>query len=75
MVALEHEFAGRTTFIHEEVYVGNDPSRRLRPQLTAFHLHTEPWLYTINAKGMIAARLDGAFGVQEARAALEAALR
>ena len=75
MVALEHEFAGRITFIHEEVYVGNDPSKGLRPQLTAFRLHTEPWLYTINANGVIAARLDGAFGVQEARAALEAALR
>jgi hypothetical protein len=75
MVGLEHEFAGRITFIHAEVYVGDDPSKGLRRQLTAFHLHTEPWLYAINARGVIAARLDGAFSVQEARDALKAALR
>jgi hypothetical protein len=75
MVQLEHEFAGRIAFIHEEVFVDNDPSKGLRPQLKAFHLETEPWLYTVNAKGIIAARLNGAFGINEARAALEAALR
>jgi hypothetical protein len=75
MVALEHEFGDRIEFIHEEVYVGNDPSKGLRPSLEAFHLHTEPWLFTVDAKGLIASRLDGAFGVNEARAALEAALR
>ena len=75
MVALEHEFGGRIAFIHEEVYVDNNPGKGLRPQLTAFHLHTEPWLYTINARGLITARLGGAFGVDEARAALQAALR
>jgi hypothetical protein len=75
MVQLEHEFGERMTFIHEEVYVGDDPSRGLRPQMKAFHLQTEPWLFTINARGVIAARLNGAFGVNEARAALEAALR
>jgi hypothetical protein len=75
MVQLQHEFAGRVTFIHEEVYVANDPSRGLRPQLLAFHLKSEPWLFTINRRGVIAARLEGAFGLGEARRALEAALR
>jgi hypothetical protein len=75
MVELEHEFGGRIAFIHEEIYVGNDPGEGLRPQMKAFHLATEPWLFTVNAKGVIAARLSGAFGVDEARAALEAALR
>ena len=74
MVSLQHEFASRITFIHEEVYVENQPSRGLRPQLQAFHLETEPWLFTINRQGVIAARLEGAFGVNEARAALQAAL-
>src|SRR5579872_3123568 len=74
-VSLEHEFAGRITFIHEEVYVGNNPQKGLRPQMKAFHLETEPWLFTISANGTIAARLEGAFGVNEFRQALEAALR
>jgi hypothetical protein len=75
MVQLQHQFAGRITFIHEEVYVENNPSRGLRPQLLAFHLKTEPWLFTVNRRGLIAARLQGAFGLNEARRALEAALR
>jgi hypothetical protein len=74
-VSLEHEFAGRITFIHEEVYANNQPSNGLRAQMKAFHLQTEPWLFTINRRGNIVARLEGAFGATEVRQALEAALR
>jgi hypothetical protein len=74
-VQLQHEFGNQITFIHQEVYVGNQPTRGLRPQLAAFHLETEPWLFTINRKGVVAARLEGAFGVNELRQAIEAALR
>src|SRR5205807_1687379 len=56
-VALEHEFGGRIAFIHEEVYAGNQPSKGLRPQLKAFHLETEPWLFTVDRRGLIAGRL------------------
>lgn len=73
-VFLQHEFSPRITFIHEEVYVDNQPSRGLRPQLKAFHLETEPWLFAINRRGVIVARLEGAFGVDELRRALEAAV-
>jgi hypothetical protein len=75
MVQLQHEFGGRIAFIHQEVYVDNMPSRGLRPQLRAFHLQSEPWLFTVNRRGVIAARVEGAFGIGEARQALEAALR
>ncbi len=75
MVELQHRFGNRITFIHQEVFVDNNPARGLRPQMRAFHLQTEPWLFTVNRRGTIAARLDGAFGVNEARGALEAALR
>jgi hypothetical protein len=75
MVQLQHEFGNRITFIHQEIYVDNQPSKGLRPQLKAFHIETEPWLFTIDPHGTIAARIEGAFGVGEARQALEAALR
>jgi hypothetical protein len=75
IVYLQRQFSGRITFIHQEIYVGNDPTKGLRSQLGAFHLQTEPWLFAINRNGVIAARLEGAFGVNEARQALEAALR
>ncbi len=74
-VQLQHSFGNRITFIHEEVYVDNQPSKGLRPQLTAFHLRTEPWLFTINRHGVIVARLEGAFGVHAMTQALKAALQ
>jgi hypothetical protein len=74
IVELQHEFP-QVVFIHEEIYVGNDPSKGLRPQMKAFHLQTEPWLFTVTRRGTIAARLEGTFGVGEGRVAIEAALR
>lgn len=74
-VAEQPAFADRIAFIHQEVYVDNDPTKGLRPQLQAFHLRTEPWLFAINRHGVIVARLEGAFGTAELRAALLAALR
>lgn len=73
-VSLQKQFPG-VDFIHEEVYVDNQPSKGLRPQMKAYHLQTEPWLFAINRHGVIVARLEGAFGVNELRAALQAALR
>ncbi len=75
MVELQHEFGQKIQFIHQEVYVNNNPTKGLRGQLTAFHLQTEPWLFTVNRQGVIVSRLDGVFGVNEARAALQAALK
>jgi hypothetical protein len=75
VVQLQHQFGAKLTFIHQEVFVKNNPKLGLRPQLKAFHLQTEPWLFTIDRHGVIRARLEGAFGLNEARNALEAALR
>jgi hypothetical protein len=74
-VSLQKQFGSKIDFIHEEVYVDNQPTKGLRPQLKAFHLETEPWLFTINRQGVIAGRLEGAFGVNEMRQAIEAALK
>ena len=74
-VSLQRRFGSRIAFIHEEVYVDNQPNQGLRPQLKAFHLETEPWLFTINRRGIITARLEGAFGTAEMIRALQAALR
>jgi hypothetical protein len=71
---MKQQYGGRMAFIHEEVYRDNQVSKGLRPQLQAFHLQTEPWLFTINKDGRIAARLEGSFGVNEFRRAIQAAL-
>ncbi len=74
-VQLQHQFGTQIVFIHEEVYVNNQPAQGLRPQLKAFHLQTEPWLFVINRHGIITTRFEGAFGLNEGRQALGAVLR
>ncbi len=74
-VELQHSFGRQVDFIHEEVYADNQPSKGLRPQLQAFHLRTEPWLFVINRRGVIVSRLEGAFGTAELARALKQALR
>jgi hypothetical protein len=74
-VQLQTAYGDRMAFIHNEVYVDNDASKGLRPQLRAFGLASEPWLFTIDRRGRVAARLEGAFGIDEFRDAIEAALR
>jgi hypothetical protein len=71
---LESEFGDRMTFIHQEVYVDNAVEKGLRPPLRAFNLETEPWLFTFDREGRVAARLEGSFGVNAFRQAVEAAL-
>jgi hypothetical protein len=72
---LEHQFGHRIAFIHEEVYADNQPTKGFRPQFKAFHLQSEPWLFTVDRRGRIVARLEGSFGVNAAAGALQAALR
>jgi hypothetical protein len=74
-VQLQHQFGDKITFIHQEVYVNNQPTKGLRPQLKAFHLQTEPWLFTINRQGIITGRLEGSFGVNAFTQAVESALK
>jgi hypothetical protein len=74
-VALQHQFGNKITFIHQEVYADNQPSKGFRSQMKAFHLRTEPWLFVINRHGVIVARLEGAFGTTELTQALKAGLR
>jgi hypothetical protein len=72
---LESQYGNRVAFIHNEVYVNNDVNKGLRPQLRAFQLQTEPWLFTFDKQGRVAARLEGSFGISAFRQAIEAALR
>jgi hypothetical protein len=71
---LKAKYGDRIEFIHQEVYANNDPKKGLRPPLAAFHLRTEPWLFVVNAKGRITARLEGSFGINAFENALKTAL-
>lgn len=58
-------YGDKVAFIHMEIYKDNDPSKDVRPQVEAFHLPTEPWLFAVGRDGRITAEIEGAFGVEE----------
>jgi hypothetical protein len=68
------DYEGEAEFIHMEVYNDNEVQKGYRPQLKAFRLPTEPWVFTIDASGRIAARLEGAFSPRELEAAVKKAI-
>jgi len=60
-------------FIHMEVFRDNRIDAGIRPQMAAFRLRTEPWLFTFDRSGKVAARIEGAFSQRELEQAIEAA--
>ena len=72
---MKAEFGDRVAFIHQEVYKDNQVAKGLRDPLLQLHLETEPWLFAIRKNGTIAARVEGSFGVNTFRQAVQAALR
>jgi hypothetical protein len=62
-------------WIHMEIYNNNKVNDGYRPQFLRFHLPTEPWLFTINRKGRIAAVIEGAFSASELEKAVDAATK
>ena len=60
-------------FIHMEVFRDNDIAKGLRPQLSAFNLQTEPWVFAFDKGGKVAERLEGAYSVAELEQAVKAA--
>jgi hypothetical protein len=69
------ERGGDAAFIHMEIYRNNQVDQGYRPQVLAWHLRTEPWLFTIDRHGRIAARIEGAFGVRELNEAIDKAVK
>jgi hypothetical protein len=68
----EHE--GDVEFIQMEIYRDNSIEKGFRPQVAAFGLPTEPWLFVVDTDGKITARLEGSFGLSAFEQALKTAL-
>jgi hypothetical protein len=64
---------GDVSFIHMEVFNDNRIDKGIRPQLAAFHLVSEPWLFSFDRSGKVAARIEGAFSERELAQAIAAA--
>jgi hypothetical protein len=59
---VKEEYGDKAAFIHMEIYNDNDPSKDVRPQVRAFNLPGEPYLFTINREGTVSSVIEGAFG-------------
>ena len=70
----KQEYGDKAAFIHMEIYNDNDPAKHTRPQVRAFHLPTEPWLFTIDRNGIVSAAVEGAFGIEEMHRAVDEAI-
>jgi hypothetical protein len=62
-------------FIHVEFYEDNDLNKGPRQAARAWGLTAEPFLFTIDRDGIVAARIQGAFSPDEMRDAVRRALR
>ncbi len=71
---LKHEYGDKAAFIHMEIYNDNDPSKGVRPQVRAFDLPSEPWLFAIDRRGTISSVVEGAFGLEAMTAAVKKAV-
>jgi hypothetical protein len=71
---MKAKYGRQVDFIHQEVYVDNNPKKGIRPPMRAFNLRTEPWLFVVDAHGRITARLEGSFGVRAFEQAVKTAL-
>src|SRR3954469_19319159 len=58
-------------WIHMEIYNNNNLHDGYRPQFLRYHLPTEPWLFTIDRKGKITSRIEGAFSASELEQAVD----
>jgi hypothetical protein len=68
---VKNEHRDDAAFIQMEIYEDNDPNKGLRPQVRAYNLQTEPWLFVIDRKGRVDTRIEGAFSVAELEQALD----
>jgi hypothetical protein len=71
---MKARYGDRIEFIHQEVYVGNDPNKGLREPLRRFNLPTEPWLFVVDRSGKVTARMEGSFGLTAFERAIKTAL-
>jgi len=70
----KQEYGDKAAFIHMEIYNDNDPGQGVRPQVRAFHLPSEPYLFAIDRNGVVRETVEGAFGLKLMHQAVEKAI-
>ncbi|HSJ16828.1 MAG TPA: hypothetical protein VK920_01885 [Solirubrobacterales bacterium] len=57
---MKSEYGDEVSFIHMEIYEDNQFDKGLRPQVEAYNLPTEPWVFVIDENGRVAEPIEGA---------------
>jgi hypothetical protein len=69
------EFGNEAAFIHMEIYNDKNPNDlTVLPQVRAFRLPSEPWLFAIGREGVVKAAIEGGFGSELMDEAVEKAV-
>ncbi|MFN2569643.1 MAG: TlpA family protein disulfide reductase [Candidatus Dormibacteria bacterium] len=71
-----HQYCDRFLFEHIETNypAGPDETTRRNPAFEAFGLQSEPWIYLVNADGVVSDRFEGPVTAAQLRAAAEGTL-
>jgi len=70
----QQEYGDKAAFIHMEIYNQNDPGNGVRQQVRAFHLPSEPYLFTIDSHAVVRDAVEGAFGLKLMHEAVDKAI-
>ncbi len=68
---VKSEYGDEAAFIHMEIYNDNEVDKGLRPEVQAFGLPTEPWVFVIDRNGLVSERFEGALSVSELTEAVQ----
>jgi hypothetical protein len=68
---VKSEYGDEVSFIHQEIYNDNQIERGLRPQVRAYNLPTEPWVFVIDENGRITESIEGAASPEALEKAVE----
>ncbi|MFL5853088.1 MAG: hypothetical protein ACJ77G_11500 [Solirubrobacteraceae bacterium] len=69
------QYGDKVAFIHQEIYNDNRINKGFRPQVAAWRLPSEPWVFVIDRHGRISARFESAFSPAELQKAIDRVLR
>lgn len=67
---VEKEIGPAVRFIHVEIYKDNDPQKGTNRWVNEWRLPTEPWVFLVDANGVIRAKFEGSVSVDELAAAV-----
>ena len=71
---VKQEYGDEAAFIHMEIWNDNQPGTETRPQVGAFNLPSEPWLFVVDREGEVSSILQGAFGPEALSAEVKKAV-